>query len=989
MVMADRPTKTPVRVGFYDIERTIGKGNFAVVKLGRHRITKTEVAIKIIDKTHLDENNLKKIYREVNIMKLLSHPNIVKLYQVMETKNMLYLVSEYAPNGEIFDYIRTHGRMTEPEARKKFWQILLAVEYCHTHHVVHRDLKAENLLLDSNMNIKIADFGFGNFFKTNEHLATFCGSPPYAAPEVFEGKKYLGPQIDIWSLGVVLYVLVCGALPFDGTNLQMLRDRVLQGRFRIPFFMSEACEKLIRKMLVLDPSKRYTINMIKKHPWMQQDGGAPKQAPPSPVIGQNAKMGEYNEQILRLMQGMKIDRNKTVEALKKDAYDHYTAIYYLLVERLRQHRSSFPPENRIDIRKRRPSTIADQAMMHMNSSQATPVQGQQQRTALVNIKQGNSMFSHTTDCVTSTSANSSNLYQFFNDSDVQVPTGVTGCLTDVVPSPCVKPPVTSNNLHMITTSIDEGVEADMTDSESDCSSTCGKNNVQFVRDGYGIGLIPSCAFGDISQLNKNTNNSSSSINTASPFTSFDSSLEPDFSSCVLTSSQLNFSGVDSPSFSSISNTYTSSAGANYSMGQANPESESEEDPARDRSQTRSPVNFREGRRASDGLVTQGVIAFRQRLKDFPGMTELRKEHVTLQQMFSPNMTPEQVQLSQQQHAAYMESSGRQWPTDEQNQKPRPRPFLKRMSLPSENFDIQPHKLLALKQSMQVERAMDRVSSHEEVAIDPNSFEYINKPLQQALLQRNLQQKRQSWQQKHCPLNQQFQKLQIDQTSYQPYPSPNIQMLPDQNCQTVFGNHFGMGANLGNQQRINGQGDEINPMGGRPPVIRKVSYKLAQQQPVMPPYLEEGNKNLPYDIGQLSNNQHLINFTGAPVTFTQVTTQSETPVQTTPGRKNAFIPRGMDLLILQQQIAFQQLQQKQKQMRNMPEMNELDQENELCELTPTTEAQTRCFQESDENESAPSTDTQNCDYHENYVNNQTVVQPEKLCPAVAEEEMDFF
>lgn len=300
------------------------------------------------------------------------------------------------------------------------------------------------------------------------------------------------------------------------------------------------------------------------------------------------------------------------------------------MERLRQHRSSFPPENRIDIRKRRPSTIADQAMMHMNSSQATPVQGQQQRTALVNIKQGNSMFSHTTDCVTSTSANSSNLYQFFNDSDVQVPTGVTGCLTDVVPSPCVKPPVTSNNLHMITTSIDEGVEADMTDSESDCSSTCGKNNVQFVRDGYGIGLIPSCAFGDISQLNKNTNNSSSSINTASPFTSFDSSLEPDFSSCVLTSSQLNFSGVDSPSFSSISNTFTSSAGANYSMGQANPESESEEDPARDRSQTRSPVNFREGRRASDGLVTQGVIAFRQRLKDFPGMTELRKEHVTLQ-----------------------------------------------------------------------------------------------------------------------------------------------------------------------------------------------------------------------------------------------------------------------------------------------------------------------------------------------------------------------
>ncbi|XP_056012527.1 serine/threonine-protein kinase SIK2-like isoform X2 [Ostrea edulis] len=840
--------------------------------------------------------------------------------------------------------------------------------------------------MDANMNIKIADFGFGNFFKTNEHLGTFCGSPPYAAPEVFEGKKYLGPQIDVWSLGVVLYVLVCGALPFDGTNLQMLRDRVLQGRFRIPFFMSEACEKLIRKMLVLDPSKRYTINMIKKHRWMQEDGGAPKQAPPSPVIGQNAKMGEYNEQILRLMQGMKIDRNKTVEALQKDAYDHYTAIYYLLVERLRQHRSSFPPENRIDIRKRRPSTIADQAMMH--SSQAAPAQGHQ-RTALVNVKQGNSMFSHTTDCVTTTSANSSNLYQLFNDSDVQTPCGVTGCLPDIMPSPCVKPMVTSNNLHMITTSIDEGVEADMTDSESDCGNN-SKNNVQFVRDGYGIGLIPSCAFGDFSQLKKNTNNSSSSINTASPFTSFDSSLEPDFSSTVLTSSQLNFSGVDSPSCSSISNTFTSSVGANYSMGQPNPESENEEDPAQDRSQTRSPVNFREGRRASDGLVTHGVIAFRQRLKEnmrAPGMTELRKEHDTLQQMFSPNMTPEQVQHIQQQHAAYMESSGRQWPTDEQNQKARPRPFLKRMSLPSENFDIQPHKLLALKQSMQVERAMDRVSSHEEVANDPNSFEYMNKPLQQALLQRNLQQKRQSWQQKHCPLNQQFQKLQIDQNSFQPYPSPNIQILPEQAGQTMFGNNFLMGANIGNQQRINGQGEDLGPM-GRPPVIRKVSYKLAQQQPVMPPYLEEGNQNIPYSIGQLPSNQQLINFNGTPVSFPAVTTQTETPVvQTTPGRKNAFIPRGMDLLILQQQIAFQH---QQKTMPVIPGMDESDQENELSELMPSRGYQTGCFQEGEQTECAPQAEFQNCDFQENFVNNQTVVSPE-ACQTVTmatDDEMDF-
>jgi len=189
---------SPLRVGFYEIEGTIGRGNFAVVKLAKHRITKTEVAIKIIDKTQLDPTNLAKVYREVEVMKLVSHPNIVKLYQVMETKSMLYLVSEYAPHGEIFEYIARHGRMSEALARRKFWQMVRAVEYCHSRRVVHRDLKAENLLLDSNMNIKIADFGFSNYWSPSSKLTTWCGSPPYAAPEVFEGQQYQGPEIDVW-----------------------------------------------------------------------------------------------------------------------------------------------------------------------------------------------------------------------------------------------------------------------------------------------------------------------------------------------------------------------------------------------------------------------------------------------------------------------------------------------------------------------------------------------------------------------------------------------------------------------------------------------------------------------------------------------------------------------------------------------------------------------------------------------------------------------
>ncbi|TRY89248.1 hypothetical protein DNTS_022904 [Danionella cerebrum] len=329
----------PLQVGFYEIIRTLGKGNFAVVKLARHKVTKTQVAIKIIDKTRLNSTNLEKIYREVQIMKLLNHPHIIKLYQVMETKDMLYIVTEYAKNGEMFDYLTSNGRMSEDEARKKFWQILAAVDYCHRHHIVHRDLKTENMLLDANMNIKLADFGFGNFYNAGEPLSTWCGSPPYAAPEVFEGKEYEGPHLDIWSLGVVLYVLVCGSLPFDADSLPALRQRVTEGRFRIPFFMSQDCENLIRKMLVVDPTKRISIAQIKQHRWMTTDVNVPHQTLSLSFKDYNSNQGDYSEPVLGIMQTLGIDRQRTVESLQNSSFNHFSAIYYLLLERVKEHRS--------------------------------------------------------------------------------------------------------------------------------------------------------------------------------------------------------------------------------------------------------------------------------------------------------------------------------------------------------------------------------------------------------------------------------------------------------------------------------------------------------------------------------------------------------------------------------------------------------------------------------------------------------------------------
>ena len=175
---------------------------------------------------------------------------------------------EFASGGEVFDYLVAHGRMKEKEARAKFRQIVSAVEYLHQMHIVHRDLKAENLLLDADMNIKIADFGFSNEFVPGNKLDTFCGSPPYAAPELFQGKKYDGPEVDVWSLGVILYTLVSGSLPFDGQNLKELRERVLRGKYRIPFYMSTDCENLLKKFLVLNPTKRSSLEAIMRDKWM-------------------------------------------------------------------------------------------------------------------------------------------------------------------------------------------------------------------------------------------------------------------------------------------------------------------------------------------------------------------------------------------------------------------------------------------------------------------------------------------------------------------------------------------------------------------------------------------------------------------------------------------------------------------------------------------------------------------------------------------------
>lgn len=277
-------------IGHYQLKRTLGKGNFSTVKLAQHRITQHSVAIKVVKISVLSEDNLMKINREIEVLKKIGkHDHIVRLYQVIKTKRYFMLVTEYCPNGELYDYLVDKGKLSEPQSCNYFLQILSAVEYLHEHNVVHRDLKAENLLLTEDYKtIKIADFGFANYYKYDKLLSTWCGSPPYAAPELFKGLQYVGPPVDIWSMGVILYVMVCGSLPFDGHNLVYLKSRVLTGKYRIPFFMSTECEGLIRGMLRLDPERRFNVRQIKAHNWiLKHSGSAVKKDTSSEGVKQN------------------------------------------------------------------------------------------------------------------------------------------------------------------------------------------------------------------------------------------------------------------------------------------------------------------------------------------------------------------------------------------------------------------------------------------------------------------------------------------------------------------------------------------------------------------------------------------------------------------------------------------------------------------------------------------------------------------------------
>ncbi|XP_061825982.1 serine/threonine-protein kinase BRSK2 isoform X3 [Nerophis lumbriciformis] len=349
-------------VGPYRLEKTLGKGQTGLVKLGVHCVTCQKVAIKIVNREKLSESVLMKVEREIAILKLIEHPHVLKLHDVYENKKYLYLVLELVSGGELFDYLVKKGRLTPKEARKFFRQIMSALDFCHSHSICHRDLKPENLLLDEKNNIRIADFGMASLQVGDSLLETSCGSPHYACPEVIRGEKYDGRKADVWSCGVILFALLVGALPFDDDNLRNLLEKVKLGVFHMPHFIPPDCQNLLRGMIEVDASKRLTLEQIQKHTWYIGGKNEPEPEQPVPrkvTIRSLPSADDIDPDVLDSMHSLGCfrDKNKLQKDLLSDDDNQEKMIYFLLLDRKERYPSqedqNLPPRNEIDPPKKR------------------------------------------------------------------------------------------------------------------------------------------------------------------------------------------------------------------------------------------------------------------------------------------------------------------------------------------------------------------------------------------------------------------------------------------------------------------------------------------------------------------------------------------------------------------------------------------------------------------------------------------------------------
>ena len=321
--------KKKLNKGPYLLGEALGEGAFAKVRLATQIHIKEKCAIKIVDKRFLENiQDIQRLRKEIKILKKIRHKNIIQLYDIMESKTNLYFVMEYCKGGELFDYIVQKRRLTEKEACIFFHQIINGIEYLHNQGIIHRDLKPENLLLDDKNQIKISDFGLSTFYTKDNFLQTACGTPSYAPPEMLEGLQYDGEASDIWSCGIILYAMLCGALPFTESKEDIIVEKIKNHEYKIPDYLSKEAQDILNHILKINPQERFNIESIKKHPWFNI-------VKPHLIKGisvDNIKI-PVDDNILSIVKNYGFDPDECRELLLKNKFCSLTSIYYLSLKK--------------------------------------------------------------------------------------------------------------------------------------------------------------------------------------------------------------------------------------------------------------------------------------------------------------------------------------------------------------------------------------------------------------------------------------------------------------------------------------------------------------------------------------------------------------------------------------------------------------------------------------------------------------------------------
>ena len=317
-------------IGQYIIEDKLGEGIFGTVKLATHKITKEKVAIKILNKNRITKAQKTLLSRELSIFKKMNHFNIIKLYSIIETESIIYLIQEYSSGKELSDYIQNHSKIDEKEICKFFQQIISGIEYIHYMGIAHRDLKPENILLTRANDIKIIDFGLSNIYSEGELLKTSCGSPYYAPPEMLQGKPYNGLYSDIYSCGIILYYMLSKKLPFNENNNKELYKKIIEGKFQMPKNISKEAQDLLKKIIKVNPEERIKIKDIKNHPWFQLAD-----------ISYNMHSGlncdkivfPIDNDIVKSMHELGFNKMEIRYNIIKNEHNNITTTYYLLLDK--------------------------------------------------------------------------------------------------------------------------------------------------------------------------------------------------------------------------------------------------------------------------------------------------------------------------------------------------------------------------------------------------------------------------------------------------------------------------------------------------------------------------------------------------------------------------------------------------------------------------------------------------------------------------------